>query len=86
VTGPVAAAIPGSLEYFLAERYLLYSARGGRLWCGQVHHTPYPLQAAEVDTLDETLLAAVGIDRPDLPPLVQYAAGVRVEVFGLTSA
>jgi uncharacterized protein YqjF (DUF2071 family) len=86
VTGPVAAAIPGSFEFFLAERYLLYSARGGRLWRGQVHHTPYPLQAAEVDTLDETLLAVAGIDRPDVPPLVHYAAGVRVEVFGLTSA
>lgn len=86
VIGPVEPAEPGSLEDFLAERYLLYSTLGGRLRRGQVHHSPYPLQRAEVDTLDETLLAAAGIDRPDAAPLVHYAAGVRVEVFGLTPA
>jgi uncharacterized protein YqjF (DUF2071 family) len=86
VVGPVEPAEPGSLEEFLVERYLLYSTLGGRLRRGQVHHAPYPLQRAEVDTLDETLLAAASIRRPDSEPLVHYAAGVRVEVFGLTLA
>ena len=86
VIGQVQPAEAGSLEFFLAERYLLYSTLGGRLRRGQVHHTPYPLRRAEVDTLDETLLAAAGIDRPDSDPLVHYASGVRVEVFGLTPA
>jgi hypothetical protein len=44
------------------------------------------LETAEVDTLDETLLAAAGIARPDDPPLVHHAAGVRTEVFGLEPA
>jgi uncharacterized protein len=86
VKGPVAPAEPGSLEAFLVERYLLYTNRNGRLFRGRVHHTPYPLQTAEVDTLDETLLAAAGIARPDDPPLVHYAAGVHTEVFGLEPA
>ncbi len=84
VIGPVEPAEPGSLEFFLAERYLLYSAHRGRLRRGQVHHAPYPLQRAELDTLDETLLAVADIDRPDVEPLVHYASGVHVEVFGLT--
>ena len=84
--GQVEPAVTGSLEFFLAERYLLYSTLGGRLRRGQVHHAPYPHRRAEVDTLDETLLAAAGIDRPDAEPLAHYAAGVRVEVFGLTPA
>ncbi|HEY2156924.1 MAG TPA: DUF2071 domain-containing protein [Isosphaeraceae bacterium] len=84
VVGPVEPAEPGSLEFFLAERYLLYSTRKGHLRRGQVHHGPYPLQRAGLDTLDETLLAAAGIDRPDVEPLVHYASGVRVEVFGLS--
>jgi hypothetical protein len=83
VVGPVEPAEPGSVEFFLAERYLLYSTHRGRLRTGQVHHAPYPLQRAELDTLDETLLASAGIDRPDVDPLVHYASGVRVEVFGL---
>jgi uncharacterized protein len=84
-TGPVAAARPGTPEHFLAERYFLYAAHQGRLYRGQVHHTPYPLQSAEVDTLDETLVAAAGIERPEAVPIAHYARGVNVEVFPLTS-
>jgi uncharacterized protein len=74
----------GTLEYFLAERYLLYSvSRRGDLFQGMVHHTPYPLQVAEVRSLDESVLQAVGIERPDTSPLAHYASGVDVEVFGL---
>jgi len=74
----------GTLEYFLAERYLLYSvSRRGDIATGRVHHTPYPLQAARVVSLEESVLLAAGIDRPDVPPLAHYASGVDVEVFGL---
>ena len=76
-------AAVGTLEHFLAERYLLYASRRGRLYRGQVHHEPYPLQAAEVPSLEENLVAAAGISRPDGPPLAHYASGVRVEVFPL---
>jgi len=82
--GTPAAAAVGTLEHFLAERYLLYTASGGRLWQGQVHHAPYPLQPARVPSLRESLLAAAGIPRPDgPPPLVHFAREVRVEIFRL---
>ena len=84
VIGPVVPAAPGSLEHFLAERYFLDSTHLGKLFRGQVHHRPYPLQAARVDSLDETLIAAAGLIRPDLTPIAHYAAGVNVNVFGLT--
>jgi uncharacterized protein YqjF (DUF2071 family) len=84
VRSPVEPAAIGTLEYFLAERYLLYSAsRGGGLFKGRVHHEPYPLQVAEVRSLEESMLAASKIDRPDASPLAHYARGVNVEVFGL---
>jgi uncharacterized protein len=82
-TGTPAPATPGTLEYFLAERYFLYSSARGRLYKGQVHHTPYPLQTAEVHSLEENLIAAAGIIRPDQPPLAHFAAGVRTWVFPL---
>jgi uncharacterized protein len=84
VHAPVEPAKVGTLEYFLAERYLLYSAsKGGILSTGQVHHTPYPLQVAEVSHLDESILLANGIERSDASPLAHYASGVDVEVFRL---
>jgi uncharacterized protein YqjF (DUF2071 family) len=83
VTGPVQPAVPGTREHFLAERYLLYTRFQDRLFQGQVHHTPYPLQPATVLSLDENLLAAAGLDRPSTPPLSFFAAGVDVEVYAL---
>lgn len=81
--GSPSAAMPGTLEHFLAERYLLYTEAGGRLYRGQVHHTPYPLQPATVAELDESLVAAAGIERPAVPPLAHYARAVEVEIFPL---
>jgi uncharacterized protein len=48
--GPVGepgAAEPGSLEHFLVERYCLYAADKGRLFRAEIHHRPWPLQAAD---------------------------------------
>ena len=74
----------GTLEHFLIERYLLYTSAQGRLWQGQVHHEPYPVQAARVEVLREGLVAAAGIARPDRPPpLVHFAREVNVEIFAL---
>ncbi len=83
VTGPVAPAVLGTIEHFLAERYLLYTCFGNQLYRGQVYHSPYPLQTARVLTLDENLLAASGIERPCSQPIAHYAAGVDVLVYAL---
>lgn len=77
-------AEPGSLRFFLAERYLLYAADPkGRVWRGAVHHRPYPLFAAEVLALREGLVAAAGFttEGEALPAL--FSPGVDVEVFPL---
>ena len=78
-------AAPGSLEHFLAERYVLYArSRRGQLLRGRVHHPPYPLESADLHALSETLIQAAGIARPaGDPPLVHYARAARVRVFGL---
>ena len=81
--GEPAPARPGTLEHFLAERYLLYSMARGELRRGAVHHAPYPLQPAEVTACDETLIAAAGIARPAEPPLAHFASRVDVEMFAL---
>lgn len=81
--GELHRAQPGTLEHFLIERYILYSAQGKALYRGRVHHTAYPVQTAVVTRLDENLIAASGIQRPASAPLVHFARGVQVEIFPL---
>lgn len=73
----------GTLEHFLAERYLLYASKDGTLYRGQVYHTPYPLQVAEFTGLEQTLTAAIQIDLPNQPMLAHYVAGVMVRIYPL---
>ncbi len=65
------------------ERYILYAYAQGRLYSGRVNHRAYPAQPAVVSHLEENMIAAAGIARPDEPPLAHYASEVRVEVFPL---
>jgi uncharacterized protein YqjF (DUF2071 family) len=82
-SGPVTPAAVGTLEHFLAERYILYAYAHERLYWGRVHHPPYPLQRAVVHSLDETLVIRAGISRADEAPLAYYAREVRVHIFPL---
>jgi hypothetical protein len=80
-------ASEGTLEHFLVERYYLYAATsGGKLLRGQVHHRPYPIRGARIRSLDESLLAAAGLQRPDERASVLWSEGVDVEIFGLKRA
>jgi uncharacterized protein len=48
--GPVFQAEQGSQEAFLTERYCLYATdERGRLHRAEIHHEPWPLQAAEAE-------------------------------------
>ena len=83
------AAEPGTLEFFLCERYRLFAARQttGRIRSGRVHHAPYELAAVEVETWDDQVFAQDGLPRPGRAP--DHAAachGVRVNVFPLEHA
>lgn len=75
-------ARPESLDFFFLERYLLYAEHDG-LRCGQVHHAPYPAARAHIEALEENVIAAAGIERPDTAPIAHYASGVDVEIFPL---
>ena len=81
--GSPTAAEPGTLEHFLVERYVLYANSTSGLKLGRVHHTPYPLQTARLDSLEENLIAVNRIERPSSPPIIHYASEVQVRVFGL---
>lgn len=79
---PIPPAEPGTLEFFLAERYLLYARRFDGLYTGQVFHTPYPLRRASVENLSEGLVRATGLEPS---PFVHALAsdGVDVDIYPL---
>ena len=74
-TSPVYYSTPGTLASWLTERYCLYAAdQGGRLYRGEIHHVPWPLQDAQAEIRMNTMAEAAGITLPDTPPLLHYAA------------
>ena len=78
-TGPVYGAEPGSLEQWLIERYCLYSVdRGGRVYRGEIHHRPWPLQPAEAEFERNWVAQAHGIFLPDREPLLHFAKRLDV--------
>lgn len=79
---PGAAVDPADpLHAFLTARWGLYSAsRRGRLRYAPVDHPVWPLHAAELVALDDTLVEAAGLPRPDGPPHVLWSPGVPVRV------
>jgi uncharacterized protein YqjF (DUF2071 family) len=82
--GAVANASPGTIEYFLLERYVLYSRdEDHNLYRARVYHQPYPVQRVDVLQLDETLIWAAGIKRAETVPLRHYAREVNVKVYPL---
>ncbi len=82
-SGEPLATTPGSLEFFLVERYVLFASWRGRLYTARVWHVPYPICAAECLFVSENLVKAAHIERPDVPPIVHFCPGVDVEVFTL---
>lgn len=82
--GIVKHAAPGTIEHFLIERYILYTTDDEHRLCrARVHHQPYPIQRADVLDLEETLVWAAGIKRPESAPLRHYASEVNVKVYPL---
>jgi uncharacterized protein YqjF (DUF2071 family) len=78
---PLGSSLPGSLDHFLLERYLLHVQRQDGLWTMQVHHHPYPARQVRLLALHERLLAAAGISVAGGPALVHYASRVDVDIF-----
>lgn len=84
VSGQKHVAEPGSLEFFLAERYLLFSQTPRGIRCGQVHHTPYPLAEVKLEAWDVNPLLQVGFADPRRPPdHLIGSPGVDVRVYPL---
>ena len=73
-TGPALPPLVGTLEYFLTERYCLYTvSRRGHIFRAEIHHPPWMLQAAEAEIQRNTMAEAAGITLPEKEPILHFA-------------
>ena len=70
---------PGSREFFLTERYVLYAENEGELYRGRIHHEPWTLQEAEVKEFRSTMIGASGLPEPKSQPFLHYAEELSVD-------
>ena len=83
--GTTLPADESTLDFFLAERYILFAQKQPNLIAtGQVHHPPYQVSPATVTEYSEVPLLLDGLPSPQRPPdHAMFSPGVDVEVFGL---
>ena len=75
---------PGSLEYFLTERYCLFTRDPlGRLLRADIHHIPWPLEEAEAEIDKNDLASAIGLRLPDIEPVLHYSRRLMVYVWAV---
>ena len=81
-THRLAQTRPGSIEYFLTERYCLFTRDAlGCLLRADVHHIPWPLEEAEAEISQNDLPAHFGLKLPDTEPLLHYSRRLAVYVW-----
>ena len=75
-------ARPGSelsdFDHWLTGRRRAYTTLVGRLMRAPVRHEPWPLHEAQLEDLEETLLAAAGLPEPEGEPVLHYSPGVDI--------
>ena len=65
---------------FLTARWVLFSSSGQRHRFARAWHEPWSLRRAEAREVDDGLLQAAGLPRPEGSPLVHFSEGVDVRI------
>jgi uncharacterized protein YqjF (DUF2071 family) len=72
--GETFEALRGTLDYFLAERYCLYTVDEDFVaYRLEIHHPPWPLQHAEAEFGANTMANGAGLRLPDVTPVLHFA-------------
>ena len=79
----VRLSAPGSIEYFLTERYCLYTAHRNRVYRADIHHLPWPLQKARAEIHENTVAEAAGVALSGPPVVLSFAREIEVLVWPL---
>jgi uncharacterized protein len=82
-TAPVQLRSWGTVEHWLTERYCLYTVQGGRVYRGEIHHQPWPLQDARAEVEINSMATVVGLALPETQPLLHFARRLDVLIWPL---
>jgi uncharacterized protein YqjF (DUF2071 family) len=74
---------PGSLEFFLTERYCFYTTSHESVYQCRIHHAPWQLRAAEVSAYKSTMIESHALPTPQGTPLLHYSEELTVDVWTL---
>ena len=80
---PQAQSTPDTIEFFLTERYCLYSYQRDQLYRSRIFHEPWRLQKASLDVCESTMIESLGVAQPTSEPLLHYAESIAVEIWPL---
>lgn len=70
------------LEYWLTERYCLYSVTpDGSIYRGEVHHLPWGLQQAQAQIEENTILAPTGLALPKQAAILHYVEHLDIIIW-----
>jgi uncharacterized protein len=72
---------PGSLEFFLTERYCLYAEHKQKLYRARIFHEPWPLKVASLSSFNSTMIESHGLPAPKDEPLLHYAEEISVDIW-----
>jgi uncharacterized protein YqjF (DUF2071 family) len=72
---------PGTIEFFLTERYCLYSEHKDQLYRARIHHQPWTLRKASLTSLQSTMIESHGLPTPDGEPLLHYSEEISVDIW-----
>ena len=82
VGGKLPQPDPDSLEFFLIERYCLYTARKGKLYRARIFHRSWPLHTARLRSCRSTMIESQGLPSPEAEPLLhQQGDSLRVQIW-----
>lgn len=76
----------GSREFFLTERYGLFTEHSGEIYRAQLEHPPWPLREATLGSFDSNLITVLGLEAPRGAPLTHYAEALGVDIWFLRKA
>lgn len=74
---------PSSIEFFLTERYCLYSEGSGQLYRARIAHQPWPLQTARLSSFNSSMIESHGLPTPEGDPLLHYCEELDVDIWSL---